>query len=73
MPAAEFPDESRSLLLTVRSETGWHHQALLRDSRMVECDTRRFRFEFRGDEELIRYDDFHHAYRVARLLRETSA
>lgn len=25
---------------------------------------------FRSDEELIRYDDFHHEYRVARLLRE---
>ena len=26
---------------------------------------------FRSDEELMRYDEFHHEYRVARLLRET--
>ena len=26
---------------------------------------------FRRDEELMRYDEFHHEYRVARLLRET--
>ncbi len=26
---------------------------------------------FRSDQELIRYDDFHHEYRIARLLRET--
>jgi hypothetical protein len=26
---------------------------------------------FRSDEELTRYDDFHHEYRVARLLRQT--
>lgn len=27
---------------------------------------------FRRDDELIQYDDFHHAYRVARLRRQTS-
>lgn len=26
---------------------------------------------FRSDDELMRYDDFHHEYRVARILRET--
>ncbi|HSQ02933.1 MAG TPA: hypothetical protein VLN59_02785 [Burkholderiales bacterium] len=26
---------------------------------------------FRGDDELIRYDEFHHEYRVARLLRRS--
>lgn len=26
---------------------------------------------FRSDQELIRYDDFHHEYKIARLLRET--
>ena len=28
---------------------------------------------FRSDAELIRFDDFHHEYRIARLLRESSA
>ncbi len=26
---------------------------------------------FQRDDELVQYDDFHHEYRVARLLRET--